>query len=864
VSVEIPIGPKFKGLELELDSGATTGATVALDCRVVADGLRRMDPPNYLANVATAVRGLHCHTKADGTKVLLTATATELFAQVEATNYATPTAVNAAETGLAFTLTSSTSPVIFQQDGYYTYFVDTGNAKAPVYVYDERDNQVRSLVLPDAPTGVTVAVEELTSKIISPLSGVHDEDIYDPSGSAKVGEAKVDDGVVSSNFEVVGTWDSAHYSNSPWGPADINSKWHLLNASWAMPYATRIWETGYAKLNSGSSTKVGDGFYYNEGDAQDWTGTRITFDVWSGSGDDRTGAFMGFSFGTDAWDEHVVPFAITEAKTTVHITLDLSSYADSDALRNVKYWGFVCVDDTNDFVVSFRNLEKQEGTVGPRKYLFTDTLTVGTGDAEIDLASPEGPGTPVEADAGAIGSQVVLTGTVPSGHTRKVWRWDTDTASTYHYVGDWTGASYTDTTFDVSLNPTLQQGRVQAPVGAVAVGVHRGRLAVSTGNYVWLSRIGDPTTWLDMSPEVWVTLESAGLNTATKADGLKLPVADIGRVTAISQMGLATGADFRQDTILFGDAGMLAVLTGDEPPFAIAHKSTGGIAGPFALCSIPTGLAFVDPQGDVNTLDRALRLTKISTPLDAILHGLTNRSAWLLGYDPNTLTIALWADARQFAFDMQESVLSADPQRHRLTWTELGTAWDGATARTTVGAGEGAYLCFAGASGGIYRAMDPDHEPVPWTPRMAMALGTSVAPGNGYWYECTRVLTGVASNAEPVWPTTAWETVQDGNGGDWQYRGEYPDGWVYLTADYTRRNARLGMDNSPVRLRTEAENLVNCTVYADDVTCGTGAALWSYPVHCLPYGGARLSVMFEGDNNGALLSATLEAAIRRP
>ena len=839
MSVEIPIGPKFKGLELELDSGATTGATVALDCRVVADGLRRMEPPNYLANVATAVRGLHCHTKADGTKVLLTATATELFAQVEATNYATPTAVNAAETGLAFTLTSSTSPVLFQQDGYFTYFVDSGSATAPVYVYDERDNMVRSLILPSAPTGITAKVEALSSKVISTLSGTHGDDIEDETGAAYVDDAYVDVAVVSGGFEVVGTWDSAEFSNDPWG-------------------------TGYVRLNSNSGTAVGHGFYYTEGAPLDWKNARITFDVWSGGNEKETGNIMGFSFGEAAWDEHIIPFAITEAKTTNHITLDLASYVDSDSLDAVKYWGFVCTNATNQFVVSFKDLCKQEGTVGPRKYVFTDVKTLGSGDAALDLASPEGPTTPVEADAGTLGSQVVLSGTVPAGHTRKVWRWDTDTASAYHYVGDWTGASYTDTTFDVSLNPTLQQGRVQCPTGAVSVGVHRGRLAVSTGNYVWLARIGDPTTWLDMSPEVWVTLESAGLNTATKADGLKLPVADIGRVTAMAQLGLATGADFRQDTILFGDAGMLAVLTGDEPPFAIAHKSTGGIAGPFALCSIPTGLAFVDPQGDVNTLDRALRLTKISTPLDAILHGLTNRSTWLLGYDPNTLTIALWADARQFAFDMQESVLSADPQRHRLTWTELGTAWDGATARTTVGAGEGAYLCFAGASGGIYRAMDPDHEPVPWTPRMAMALGTSVAPGNGYWYECTRVLTGVASNAEPVWPTTAWETVQDGNGGDWQYRGEYPDGWVYLTADYTRRNARLGMDNSPVRLRTEAENLVNCTVYADETVAGTGAALWSYPVHCLPYGGARLSVKFEGDNNGALLSASLEAAVRRP
>ena len=853
MSVEISIGPKFKGLELELDPGATPGATVATDCRITPDGIRRMDPPNYLSNVATAVRGMSFHTKADGTKVLLAATATELFASVEATNYATPTAVLAAETGLAFTLTSSTSPVLFQQDGYFTYFVDSGSATAPVYVYDERDNMVRSLVLPSAPTGITASVEEMDSKIISTLAGVHDEDIYDPEGSAIVGDAKVDDAIVAGNFEVVGTWDSAHYSNTPWGPANTRSKWNLAHTSWA---ATRIhipWTTGYAKLNSGSSTKAGDGFYYNESDAQDWTGARITFDVWSGSGDDLTGSFMGFSFGKDAWDEHIIPFSIAEAKTTNHITLDLSSYADSDALSEVRYWGFVVMDATNAFVVSFKNLQKQEGTIGPRKYLCTDTLTVGTGDAEMDLTSPEGPGTPVEADAGEIGAQVVLTGTVPTGYTRKVWRWDTETAGGYHYVGEWTGATFTDTELDVSLNPTLQQGRVQCPVGAHSVGVHRGRLAVGYGNYVWLARMGDPTTWIDMGPEEWLTYESAGLNPATAADGLKLPVADIGRVTAMAQLGLATGADFRQDTVLFGDAGMLAVLTGDEPPFAIAHKSTGGIAGPNAWCRLPDGLAFVDPQGDVNVLTRSLEVKKISGPLDAVLHGLGNRSTWLLGYDPNTFTIALWADTRRFAFDLQEKC-----------WTELGDAWSGATACATVGAGEGAWLALAGASGGLYRAFDPDHEPVPWTPKMAMALGVSVAPGNGYWYECTRVLSGVASNAEPDWPVTAWGTIQDGNGGDWTYRGVYPDGWEYLTADYTRRNARLGMDNSPVRLRTEAENLVNCTVYADETVAGTGAAQWSYPVHCLPYGGARLSVKFEGDNNGALLSASLEAAVRRP
>lgn len=298
---------------------------------------------------------------------------------------------------------------------------------------------------------------------------------------------------------------------------------------------------------------------------------------------------------------------------------------------------------------------------------------------------------------------------------------------------------------------------------------------------------------------------------------------------------------------------MLAVLTDAEPPFAIANKSGGGIAGPNAWCRLPDGLAFVDPQGDVNVLTRSLEVKKISGPLDAVLHGLGNRSTWLLGYDPNTFTIALVADTRRFAFDLQETA-----------WTELGDAWSGATACATVGAGEGAWLALAGPSGGLYRAFDPDHEPVPWTPKMAMALGASVAPGNGYWYECTRVLSGVASNAEPTWPTTAWGTIQDGNGGDWTYRGVYPDGWEYLTADYTRRNARLGMDNSPVRLRTEAENLVNCTVYADETVAGTGAAQWSYPVHCLPYGGARLSVKFEGDNNGALLSASLEAAVRRP
>lgn len=821
MSVEISIGPKFKGLELELDPGATPGATVATNCRITPDGIRRMEPPNYLSNVATAVRGMSFHTKADGTKVLLTATATELFASVEATEYATPTAVLAAETGLAFTLTSTTSPVLFQQDGYYTYFVDTGDSAAPVYVYDERDGKTRALRLPNAPSAVTASVSALSSKVISSLTGTHGADIH------------------GGSYTVVGTWDSAIWSNDPWG-------------------------TAHARLNSGGGTSVGDGFYCTMTDTQDWTGQRITFDVWSGGTEKETGNFMGFACGESAWNTNIIPFTVESAKTTNHITIDLASYIDSASLNAIKYWGFIVTNAANAFVLSFRNLHKQAGTVGKRTYLFTDVATVGAGDAAMELASPEGPATPVEADAGTLGAQVVLSGTVPDGCVRKVWRADTDITTEYHYVGDWTGATFTDTVFDVSLNPTLQRGRVQAPVGAHSVGVHRGRLAVGYGNYVWLARMGDPTTWIDMGPEEWLTYESAGLNPATAADGLKLPVADIGRVTAIAQLGLATGADFRQDTVLFGDAGMLAVLTDAEPPFAIANKSAGGIAGPNAWCRLPDGLAFVDPQGDVNVLTRSLEVKKISGPLDAVLHGLGNRSTWLLGYDPNTFTIALVADARQFAFDMQESDLSADPKRHRLTWTELGDAWSGATACATVGAGEGAWLALAGASGGLYRAFDPDHEPVPWTPKMAMALGVSVAPGNGYWYECTRVLSGVASNAEPTWPTTAWGTIQDGNGGDWTYRGVYPDGWEYLTADYTRRNARLGMDNSPVRLRTEAENLVNCTVYADETVAGTGAAQWSYPVHCLPYGGARLSVKFEGDNNGALLSASLEAAVRRP
>ncbi|HQK32939.1 MAG TPA: hypothetical protein PLZ92_14805, partial [Phycicoccus sp.] len=54
--------------------------------------------------------------------------------------------------------------------------------------------------------------------------------------------------------------------------------------------------------------------------------------------------------------------------------------------------------------------------VGTR--VLEDVATVGAGDAAMELASPEGPATPVEADAGTLGAQVVLSGTVPDGCVR--------------------------------------------------------------------------------------------------------------------------------------------------------------------------------------------------------------------------------------------------------------------------------------------------------------------------------------------------------------------------------------------------------------------------------------------------------------
>jgi hypothetical protein len=658
-TLALQLGP-FPGMD-DRDPRTHTRAQLAMNVDLSRGTLRGIEPPLTLRTHTGAVRGLAYHTKGDGTRVELAATATGLFAD--------GTACQNAAAATAFAMTTGTSAVPFWQDGFRTLFVNPDDAAAPPYAWDERDGKVYSLTLPAAPSGIQATKVALTNKVINSMVSANGTDPAFTGGAGK--------------WTVIGTvgggaahWDSVEYNTTPFG---VNCP----------------------RLNSAGGLATGDCLYFTESVALDWSNvTHITFQVYSQPAESATGTIYGFCFGESGPNDQIIPFSIASAGTVNTVTVSLANIPTASRNAVIK-WGFIVINP-QQHVVSFKGLETKAGVVGKVRYLCTDSRAL----TNLTLTGPEGPvdaeaNATVEIDAGTEGSQITLAwAALPAGITRKVYRWDEDQDAGFKYAGTGTSTGYNDTTADLSLKETLTRGRVQVPTGATAIGTGLGgRAILARPGYAHSSRIGDPTTWFDVTPEEHVTLQAAGLSPLTGADGLKSPV-DFGEIVAIAPVSTMGPSDFRQDVVLFGtDASV--VLTGDAPPFSVANRLEYGLCGPLAWCSTPGGLAFVDAQGDVNLLARDLTVKTLSLPLRDTLRATSGKAGWLLASDAATGRLTLLCGSTGYAYQGGE-------------WTQVSTI-PASTCRAQTGDGDGAFAVFGASTGIVRRAYDPAGTRAAWT-----------------------------------------------------------------------------------------------------------------------------------------------------
>lgn len=685
------LGPSFKGLDLQNDPDATDGAREAMNTRRDRARLEGLNPPAPVADAHARLRGLAWHRKVTGDLSRLDLT--EDDARVDGVRLET-------ETGAAY-VPGGTELIRPVQNGDMTVWCDGVDHMRYWHERDVTDPPVAwPLTLPATPTGITGIATELTSNVINSIDqGTHGAAVTTVTGWSTVPDP------ITGHFDSI-EWNTDGFTHTA------------------------------VRMNSDTGMVQNDGVLFAPGgDPFDWDEmNKLTLEVRSG-GESRVGKFLSFVVGKtspapavpDA-DETAFPFTIQAAGVTNYVPIDLRDPSvPRAALQGLTYYGIRVLSPDGQFVVSFTNLKEQSGLTGKQLYVFTDVAEQGedaNGDPILTLASPEGPRdndgvvTPVEVECGTKGSKVDFTFSpaVPAGHTRKAWRMEAGVATVPHYVADIAAGatSWSDTEDDVSANPTLVEVRNQIPAGLVNIGTHRGGLTGWKDGYQWYSNVFDVTTWRDLTPEQAIQLGDLLSN----ADRCKLPCGEYGKVVASATMGVATGADFRRDSLLMTDDGWDLIVTGDSyKDLGFSDVRKGGCAGPYAWWrDKDRRVVRVDTEGDVTAVDPNTGVVPLSDTLRDTLRSLTGKAAWSGGLDPVTSRMVLFAGSRYFSLDLIAG-----------GWDEMDPSDYGTVlVCAPCGDGEGGYLTAGRADGTIVRVFDPAGAPLGWRYRTARMHGGSM------------------------------------------------------------------------------------------------------------------------------------------
>jgi hypothetical protein len=641
---------------------ATGGALNIVGLRRDAGRLRPIEAPSLLATDGAAdTRRIFYHRRGDTQPAIrLTVAGTKLYADGVEQKLWDGTALSLSPVG----------SVTMDQGSNQTLVLD-GGAASPAYLFDETltaPNRVVALTIPATPGGMTTAVADVSGSRLDTGDG----SLTQAAGALPAGWTVTDATTFPGNF-ATGAFSTATFHIDTSSPPGV----------------------------------VGERITYDMGAGQDWSVyNSLTLVGKSAGSENKTGYLLDFIFSADGVTWQRLPISFATARTELPIVLELSNIASADRSA-VRYWGFERVEG-DEFVVNFASLSYATGTVGPREYVRTRHLEVGSGDNLLDLQSLEGPldadgNATVSVDAGTKGAQVTLTftdGAVPGGYVDKIWRRDTGAvaAAKFHYLGDAAAGSttYVDATFDVSENVTLKQGRAAPITGATCGAFSRSRLHLYKEGKDRISAVGQPVTFSDSRPEDVPQLQALGL--IGPGDALTVNMGEIGNVLVMAKFGIDLADEYTSSLLLMTADGLDALFQGDAPEDMNIHRQQpGGVCGPHAWCRDKHGnIVSVDPDGDVVVRDRTLASPEkpVSYPIQDDLRNAGGKSAWVMARDGLYNRLVLFADVPR-VFD-GDGWSTLDP-------ATVGTVTCAATAPTS----DGGQAVAGGLLGKVTRLFDP-------------------------------------------------------------------------------------------------------------------------------------------------------------